>query len=58
VLQQTRFGRTKHPALQIVRDQAQIVRAFAQEFGLTPSARSGIELPKGEPFDDARGLLS
>jgi P27 family predicted phage terminase small subunit len=48
----------KNPALQIVRDCAQTIRAFAQEFGLTPSARSGIELPEGADYDEARRLLS
>lgn len=32
----------RNPALQIQRDAAAQVRAFAQEFGLTPSARSTI----------------
>lgn len=32
----------RNPALQIQRDAANTVRCFAQEFGLTPSARAGI----------------
>lgn len=32
----------RNPALQIQRDAALSVRVFAQEFGLTPSARSSI----------------
>jgi P27 family predicted phage terminase small subunit len=32
----------RNPAIQIQRDAAMTVRAFAQEFGLTPSARAGI----------------
>lgn len=32
----------RNPALQIQRDSAHTIRAFAQEFGLTPSARSRI----------------
>lgn len=32
----------RNPALQVQRDAAATVRAFAQEFGLTPSARSTI----------------
>lgn len=32
----------RNPALQIQRDGAAVIRAFAQEFGLTPSARSTI----------------
>lgn len=48
----------KNPALQIIRDTSQTIRAFAQEFGLTPSARSGIELPATAEFEEARRLLS
>jgi P27 family predicted phage terminase small subunit len=48
----------KNPALQVARDTAQTIRAFAQEFGLTPSSRSGIELPPTADFDEARRLLS
>lgn len=51
-------GFVKNPALQIVRDCAQTIRAFAQEYGLTPSARSGIELPPAAEYDEARRLLS
>ncbi len=51
-------GMVKNPALQLVRDNAQLLRGFAQEFGLTPSARSGIELPTSEESDSARRLLS
>lgn len=35
-------GMVRNPALQIQRDSAAAIRAFAQEFGLTPSARSSI----------------
>lgn len=48
----------KNPALQAVRDTAQTIRAMAQEFGLTPSARSAIELPETASFEEARRLLS
>jgi P27 family predicted phage terminase small subunit len=37
-------GMVKHPAHQIQRDAATMMRAFAQEFGLTPSARSTIKV--------------
>lgn len=39
-------GLVRNPLLQIQRDAAATVRAFAQEFGLTPSARSGIRAGK------------
>ncbi|WP_460406566.1 phage terminase small subunit P27 family [Actinophytocola sediminis] len=34
----------RNPALQIQRDSARSMLRFAQEFGLTPSARTGIEV--------------
>jgi P27 family predicted phage terminase small subunit len=36
-------GMVRNPALQIQRDAASTIRAFAQEFGLTPSGRSRIQ---------------
>lgn len=48
----------KNPALQVVRDSAQVIRAFAQEFGLTPSARSSIKMPNDAGDDEADRLLS
>lgn len=36
-------GMVRNPALQIQRDTAMNVRAFAQEFGLTPSGRTRIQ---------------
>jgi len=42
----------RNPALQVQRDAAQVIRAFAQEFGLTPSARARIEV-KGEEHDSS-----
>jgi P27 family predicted phage terminase small subunit len=52
-----RQGLVKNPAWQIMRDAAQIVRAYGQEFGLTPSSRSGISLPEvGDDGELARIL--
>lgn len=52
-------GYTRNPAVQIQRDAAALVRAFAQEFGLTPSARSQIKMGGGEKSDaGAARLLS
>lgn len=48
----------RNPALQIQRDAAQTVRAFAQEFGLTPSARSQIARPDEGHGRSAERLLS
>lgn len=41
-------GMVRNPALQIQRDAARTLLRFAQEFGLTPSARSTIEVGGGD----------
>lgn len=41
-------GLVRNPAIQIQRDAAMVMRAYAQEFGLTPAARSQISLVKPE----------
>lgn len=41
----------KNPIHQILRDNEMVVRAFARELGLTPSARAGIEI--SENTEDA-----
>lgn len=53
-------GWVKHPAHQIQRDAASVMRAFAQEFGLTPSARSTIKMHINDTGQDkgAARLLS
>ena len=38
----------KNPAHQISRDAATLVRMIGRDFGLTPSARAGIELPEDD----------
>jgi P27 family predicted phage terminase small subunit len=48
-----RDGLVTNPAWRIYRDSAALIRSFAQEFGLTPSARSGIELPEVRDLDPA-----
>ena len=47
----------RNPLVQIQRDAAAVIRAFAQEFGLTPSARSQIRsgLAGMKPRDDSEG---
>jgi P27 family predicted phage terminase small subunit len=42
----------RNPALQIQRDAAHTVRCFAQEFGLTPSARAGIVMEGKQSRND------
>jgi P27 family predicted phage terminase small subunit len=41
----------RNPAVAIQRDTAQTIRSYAQEFGLTPSARTRIELRDGASAD-------
>jgi P27 family predicted phage terminase small subunit len=38
-----RDGMVKNPAVQVVRDCEATIKAFAQEFGLTPSARTRLK---------------
>lgn len=47
----------KNPAFQLWRDSAMVMRAFAQEFGLTPSSRSSLNL-EGEHGDEIEGALA
>lgn len=49
---------TKNPALQVARDNAELVLRWAREFGLTPSARSGIDLGEGDEDGALKRLLS
>jgi P27 family predicted phage terminase small subunit len=43
---------TKNPSVMVARDAAAQIRAFCAEFGLTPSARSRMELPEtGDELD-------
>lgn len=41
----------KNPLLQIQRDAAAVIRAFAREFGLTPSARASVKAEKSSNED-------
>lgn len=54
-------GRTramvKHPALQIIRDQAAVMVTIGGRFGLTPSDRSAIEQPPMEVPGAAASIL-
>jgi P27 family predicted phage terminase small subunit len=44
-----------HPALQVMRNQATLIRSFGSEFGLTPSARTRIRMgdQKSKPAGQA-----
>ncbi len=42
----------KHPLLQVLRENSQSFKAYAAEFGLTPSARARLNLQGGkDDFD-------
>jgi P27 family predicted phage terminase small subunit len=51
-------GPVRNPAIAIQRDAATVIRAFAQEFGLTPSARSQIVMESRTGVHGAERLLS
>lgn len=47
-----KFGQAhKHPALQVLRDNSALFKAYAAEFGMTPSARSRIQMEMPEEPD-------
>jgi P27 family predicted phage terminase small subunit len=50
-------GLVKNPAVQIQRDSAIVLRGLAQEFGLTPSARSVIKSGEGGNRNDGAARL-
>lgn len=49
-------NRGKHPAMQVIRDQAALMVTLGGRFGLTPSDRSSIRLPDDGP-GDGDGIL-
>ena len=51
VLIKTPDGVSKHPAMQVVRDQAQLMTTIGGRFGLTPSDRSSIAVEPEERTD-------
>lgn len=48
----------KHPLLQVFRDNSAAFRAYAAEFGMTPSARSRIKVEEAEQLSLAEILFS
>ena len=48
----------EHPAVKIARESMMLLKAFCAEFGLTPSSRTRINLPRPkekDPFDEFIG---
>lgn len=52
-----RHGDKAHPATQVAREAAKIIKAIAIEFGLTPSSRGRISLPSDSIDDEFERLL-
>jgi P27 family predicted phage terminase small subunit len=55
IIVRTSRGNTpmRNPLLAVQRDAAALIRVFAREFGLTPSARAGISLGDGNTSSGA-----
>lgn len=47
----------KHPAMQVIRDQAQLILQFGARFGLSPSDRTSLGRAGYTPSDDGADLL-
>jgi P27 family predicted phage terminase small subunit len=47
----------KNPLHQVVRDNADAVRLFARELGLSPSARAGLRVEPGPTAGDIEDIL-
>lgn len=50
--------KVKNPALQVMRDQASVIKSFATEFGLTPLALQQLRTSRGSTRVGAERLLS
>jgi len=50
-------GLVKHPAAQILKDSSTAFRMYAEQFGLTPGARSRIQVVMPEEPDELEQLL-
>jgi P27 family predicted phage terminase small subunit len=48
----------RNPAVQMMRDAAMTMKAFAAEFGLTPRARAEMKMPEAPKNDQRQQLLS
>jgi P27 family predicted phage terminase small subunit len=56
VVGRTASTQHKHPALQVVRDQAALIVTLGGRFGLNPSDRAGLRNPDENP-DDGGNIL-
>ena len=53
-----RNGKKANPATQIVRESAKLIKAFATEFGLTPSSRGKMQLPSEDDDMEFENLIN
>ena len=59
LVQGQRGGLVKHPAFQVWRDSAEMVRTFGRAFGLTPASRANLPaLPEDNSMDELRSILN
>lgn len=48
----------KHPMLQVMKDNSRAFLQYAQQFGLTPSARSRLSMPEPPEVDEYEAFLN
>ncbi len=53
-----RGGLTTSPWVRIAHQQAELVRSFGSEFGLSPASRTRISVSLPEPDSESDGILS
>lgn len=58
LVRQMNGARGRNPAEAIMRDAAKLVMQYAQQFGLTPSARTGMKMPEQDSGHRGERLLS
>lgn len=58
IVDSDRGARIRNPLLIVIKDQAEIILKYSRQFGLTPSARSGLELPERATPEKTKQLLS
>jgi P27 family predicted phage terminase small subunit len=57
ILLQTEKGPVKHPAFSVAKDCWANIKTFSVEFGLTPSSRQRISIPKPEAPNEFQEFL-
>lgn len=57
-VESARSGAKKNPLMQVFKENSQMFRMYAEQFGLTPSARSRLHIPEPEEASLAEQLFS